>query len=131
MFPAFAHRLSVSLALVLGLLLNVQPLRANDDEAGLSSTAIKGLIQELGSDSYATRLHAREKLERLGLEALDELQKAETDLDSEIALAASYLAGSLAIIWSKESDPPQVREALNEYNGQRESERESRIKMLA
>ena len=135
MFPVFSGRLTVSLVLVivlvLGLSLIVQPLRANDHEAGLSSAAIKDLIQELGSDSYATRLSAREKLERLGLNALDELQKAESDLDYEIALAASYLSKSLAIIWSRETDPPQVREALNEYNGQNAAERESRIKMLA
>jgi len=131
MFPVFNDRLTSSLAFVLGLLLFVQPLLANDEPTRLSSEAIKGLIQDLGADSYATRLRAREKLEGLGLDALDELQKAQSDLDYEIALAASYLAKSLAIIWSRETDPPQVREALHEYNGQNDAERESRIKMLA
>ena len=45
MFPVFSGRLTVSLVLVivlvLGLSLIVQPLRANDHEAGLSSAAIK------------------------------------------------------------------------------------------
>ena len=70
MFPVFNDRLTSSLAFVLGLLLFVQPLLANDEPTRLSSEAIKGLIQDLGADSYATRLRAREKLEGLGLDAL-------------------------------------------------------------
>ncbi|MDE0864368.1 MAG: hypothetical protein OSA98_11330 [Rubripirellula sp.] len=131
MFSLSAGRLSVPLALVLGMCLFIQPSSANENEAVLSSTAIKELIQELGSDSYATRMNARDKLQRVGLEAFDELHTAKTSLDYEIALAAKYLLGSLVTKWSKETDPPQVREALNEYGGQNEAERESRIKMLA
>jgi tetratricopeptide (TPR) repeat protein len=94
-------------------------------------TDVEQLIQSLGSDSYATRVRARERLQRMGLEAFDQLHAAQFHFDIEIAMAARYLVSSLAIDWSKESDPQEVREALIEYGAQSESERTSRIDMLA
>ena len=89
------------------------------------------LIEALGADSYATRVQARDKLQRMGLEAFEELTKAEHDLDYEIALAARSLVGSYSIVWFKSDDPPAVRDALEEYGAQPMSERQSRILMLA
>jgi hypothetical protein len=89
------------------------------------------LILRLGSDSYATRIRARDKLQRMGLEAFDALRAAQFHEDSEIASAARFLVNSYLVSWSKETDPPEVRNALNEYGAQDFSERSSRIQRLA
>lgn len=92
---------------------------------------VQELIEELGSDSYATRIRARTRLQRLGLEAFDALREAQMHSDSEILSAARYLISSLHVGWSKETDPLEVREALSEYGAHDVSERESRIRLLA
>ena len=92
---------------------------------------VSRLIKRLGSDSYATRIRAREKLQRMGLEAFDELHSAQFHPDSEIATAARHLVSSLMVSWSKPTDPPEVRDALQEYGAQSENERSSRLERLA
>jgi tetratricopeptide (TPR) repeat protein len=89
------------------------------------------LIEQLGDESYATRMRARESLQRIGLEAFDQLRLAQFHSDSEIAMSAKFLISSLMVSWSKESDPEEVRETLLEYGGCSESERSSRIDRLA
>ena len=46
-------------------------------EIDASTTNIKLLIEQLGHDRYAIRSRAIEKLQQLGLEAFDELHKAQ------------------------------------------------------
>ncbi|NND99343.1 MAG: hypothetical protein HKN47_18645, partial [Pirellulaceae bacterium] len=103
---------------------------ANAQEVA-SKSEVNALIEELGHENYARRVLAKEKLQRLGLEAFDQLHTAKFHPDSEVVSAARYLISSLMVSWSKESDPAPVREALSEYGGQEPSERESRIKLLA
>ncbi len=88
------------------------------------------LIEKLGSDSYATRVRAREQLQAYGLEAFDALREAQNHDDSEVLAAARYLIKSLHVSWSKETDPKEVREILSEYGAQGEAERLGRIEML-
>ena len=100
-------------------------------EIDASTTNIKLLIEQLGHDRYAIRSRAIEKLQQLGLEAFDELHKAQYHEDNEIVSASRFLISSLMVSWSKESDPVRVREALSEYGGQDPSERASRIELIA
>ena len=93
--------------------------------------SVSDLIKRLGSDSYATRIRARDNLQRLGLEAFDELHTAQYHDDGEIAAAARFLVSSLLVSWSKETDPAEVRDILNEYGAQDFNERYSRIQLLA
>jgi len=88
-------------------------------------------IEKLGHISYATRTRAREQLQRMGLQALDELHAAQFNSDSEIAMAARHLVSSLLVSWSTESDPQAVRDALDEYGAQSETERQNRMDRLA
>jgi len=92
---------------------------------------VPALIDQLGHPSYAARVRARESLERLGLQAFDELHAAQYRDDSEIAMTARYLVGSLLVSWSTDTDPPAVRDALDEYGAQSESERQKRMDRLA
>lgn len=106
-----------------------------DDSArrsvGMNQTLIDDLVERLGSPSYATRLRAKESLQRLGLEAFDALHKAQFHPDSEIAMAARHLVSSLMVSWSKDTDPQGVRDALEDYGAQGEAERASRMDLLA
>lgn len=100
--------------------------------AGKTEADVAALIEQLGHPSYAARVRAREALERLGLQAFDDLHAAQFRLDdSEIAMTARYLLSSLMVSWSTESDPQGVREALDEYGAQSETERQNRMDRLA
>ncbi len=88
------------------------------------------LIEKLGSPSYATRVRAREALQRRGLSAFDALQEALSHPDAEIAKSARRLVGSLWVRWAEPGDPPAVRETLEQYGAQSERERASRIELL-
>jgi tetratricopeptide (TPR) repeat protein len=105
--------------------------RASADASPPSSAEVAELIEQLGSDSYATRVRAKEMLQRIGLEAFDQLHLAQFHPDSEIAMTARFLISSLLVSWSKESDPAEVRDTLLEYGALGESERSSRIDLLA
>lgn len=122
-------RIAVLCLLLLGLPVVVFADSSEFDQR--KTTEVGRLIERLGSDSYATRTRAREKLQRMGLEAFDELHAAQYHADSEIANAARHLVSSLMVSWSKPSDLPEVRDALQEYGAQDENERSNRIDRLA
>jgi tetratricopeptide (TPR) repeat protein len=103
---------------------------ADSTQSRSTDEIINDLIEELGSESYATRIRARNQLQRYGLEAFDALRDALDHSDSEIVSAARYLISSMDVNWAKESDPKAVREILFEYGAQRETERLARIEML-
>lgn len=88
------------------------------------------LIEKLGSPSYATRVRAREALQRRGLSAFDALQAALSHPDAEIAKSARRLVGSLWVRWAEPGDPPAVEETLEQYGAQSERDRASRIELL-
>lgn len=102
-----------------------------EGEKGAAPGEARRLVEALGSDSYATRLQARAKLERMGLEAIDELRRATNDLDSEISLTAKSIVGSYAMVWFTRDDPEVVAEALEGYGAESIPDRQARILMLA
>lgn len=130
--PQLARRGLVAMA-VTGTLSSAAMItgQVRADDPVRPPSEVSRLIEDLGSESYATRTRARERLQRMGLEAFDELHVAQYHPDIEIEMAARFLVSSLLVSWSKESDDPIVREALHEYGAQDESERLSRIEMLA
>ncbi|WP_146516317.1 hypothetical protein [Rubripirellula amarantea] len=99
--------------------------------AGNEVDHVARLIDQLGAPSYATRIRARDELQRMGLEAFEQLREAQFHPDIEVEMAARYLVSSLLVSWSKDSDPADVRETLNEYGAQDEVERSKRIDRLA
>ncbi|WP_230776750.1 hypothetical protein [Roseiconus lacunae] len=126
--PAF-RRLAVSL-MTLAALTPCIAGAAEPPKPQSNDQKIAELIEKLGSDSYATRVRARDQLKEYGLEAFDALYEAQYHNDSEVQTAARYLQQSLLVTWSQESDPKEVREILYEYGAQDSTDRLARIELL-
>jgi len=92
---------------------------------------IRGLIEQLGAEDYASRQRAQEELARLGFDAYDELSAAATHPDLEIAARARYLLRLIRVQWISENDPPQVKAILQDYEVHSAVERLRRILRLA
>lgn len=124
-----AHR--VIIASLWLMLLTAPSSTSATGTGGETEANVEALIEQLGHPSYAARVRARESLERIGLQAFDYLHAAQSHPDGEIAMTARYLVSSLLVSWSTDSDPPAVRETLDEYGAQSESERQNRMDRLA
>jgi len=94
-------------------------------------THISALIRQLGDEQYSVRQQAQEELARLGAEAFDALVTAELNDDVEIASRAAYLVHLIRIDWVRESDSPQVKETLKDYESQTEDSRRQAMQSLA
>lgn len=104
-----------------------QPTRAAEPD----QQAIEQMVERLGSDQYATRVRAREDLQRLGLQAMEVLQQMQHHPDSEVAFAVRSLMDSMMGNWWTERDSPTVRHWLNEYGSLADTEKQVRIDGLA
>jgi tetratricopeptide (TPR) repeat protein len=96
-----------------------------------SADRIGKLIRQLGDKDYYARQRAQEELARLGLEAIEALEAATSDDDPEIAARAKYLLRLIRVEWAVESDPPEVKNYLRDYENMDARSRESRMRMLA
>src|SRR6056297_1481737 len=67
------------------------PPDAAAEDIAASRSQVEQLIEDLGADSYATRVLATERLQRMGLEAFDALHNAQYHTDVEVEMAARYL----------------------------------------
>ena len=76
-----------------------------DSTTEVTAAEVQKLIGQLGSDSYATRVRARSRLQHMGLEAFDELLAAQNHTDIEVEMASRYLVSSLMVSWAKDTDP--------------------------
>lgn len=92
---------------------------------------IQSLIEQLGADDYFARQRAQQELAALGFEAFDALTEAENHEDIEIGLRARYLVRLMNVAWVVESDPPEVKSLLEDYESKSEPERIALIKRLA
>jgi tetratricopeptide (TPR) repeat protein len=91
---------------------------------------IQQLIEQLGSEQYATRERAQSELKRLGLTAFDALYEAQNHEDIEISLRAQYLVRSLTVDWANEDDPNEVKRILRGYSDKKEKDRKTRMDQL-
>ncbi len=89
------------------------------------------LIKQLGDNDYFVRQRAQEELARLGFEAFDALGAATTDEDLEIASRAKYLLRLMRVEWTAESDPPEVKKCLRNYEFDDSPSREAKMRALA
>lgn len=92
---------------------------------------IQALIDMLGSDNFASRRRAQMELEILGLDAFEALQEAFRHPDPEVAASARYLINSAQVEWANETDPPQVKEILRNYDMRSSAQRKALMDRLA
>ena len=100
------------------------PSPATDEQAAK-------LIAQLGDDDYFVRQRAQDELARLGFDAFDALSEATLHEDLEIAARAKYLLRLMQVEWTREDDPPLVKEILENYGWLAPEGRQSRIETLA
>lgn len=105
--------------------------RAALEEPGQLEARIAELIEQLGSQQYARRELAQERLRKLGLVAFDALLDASHHDDVEIALRARYLVRSMPVQWSVPEDTQPVRSILRNYSQASREERRNRMQQLA
>ena len=96
-----------------------------------SAEHIDKLIRQLGDKDYFVRQRAQDELAQLGFEAFDAVSAATNDDDLEIAARAKYLLKLMRVEWTAESDPPNVKQYLRDYESADAAAREERIKALA
>jgi tetratricopeptide (TPR) repeat protein len=101
------------------------------EKSSRQSQEIPKLIQQLGDKDYFVRQRAQDALARLGFDAFDALNAATTNDDLEIATRAKYLLRLMHIEWVHESDPPEVKRGLRDYEFQNTRAREGRMQFLA
>jgi hypothetical protein len=92
---------------------------------------IAALIAKLGDPQFNVREAAQAELVELGPESFDALTVAERHEDLEIASRARYLLGLIQFSWVREDDPPEVREALSDYENLDAAGKAARIEKLA
>jgi tetratricopeptide (TPR) repeat protein len=96
-----------------------------------SSQRIDRLVKQLGDKDYYVRQRAQEELARLGFEAFDALSAATASEDLEIASRAKYLLRLMRVEWTAESDPPEVKRCLHDYEFEDPQSREMKMRALA
>jgi len=92
---------------------------------------IAKLIAQLGDPQYQARERAQQELAKIGFAAFDALSEAENSSDDiEVAAQAKYLVRLIRVEWIQDSDPPQIKQILRDYESQNEQNRLPRIKQL-
>ncbi len=100
---------------------------ANDN----SDRHIAELIHQLGDEQYSVRQQAQEKLAKFGAEAFDALVAAQDDDDLEIADRARFLVNLIRIDWIHDSDSPEIKQKLQDYDTLTDDGRLERMAQLA
>lgn len=89
------------------------------------------LIRRLGANDYFVRQQAQTELMKQGFKAFEALNEATSDDDLEIAARARYLLRMIRVEWSVESDPPEVKKLLQDYETSQFEERLAKMHNLA
>ncbi|MEL7335249.1 MAG: hypothetical protein AAFN70_03495, partial [Planctomycetota bacterium] len=94
-------------------------------------TEIAQWIEKLGDRRFAVRNRAQQELSEFGLQAFDQLRRAQASFNTEIAASARFLISGMQIPWTRDSDTDSVRDALSGYDDLAVEMRRSRIKKVA
>ena len=92
---------------------------------------IAKLIEQLGDKQYLVRQAAQDELNRIGPDAFDALSQAENNADIEISSRARYLVQQIRIEFVSESDSPQIKQILRDYDRLDEDRRLQKMQELA
>lgn len=110
-------------------------VRAADSETAqprpVNAARIQELIKQLGADDYFAREKAQSELTEIGAEGFDALsESADRVRDVEVAERLAYLLRTIRVRWVEKTDPAEVRDLLQNYEGMGEQDRYSVIDAL-
>ncbi|HVX10499.1 MAG TPA: hypothetical protein VHC22_04925 [Pirellulales bacterium] len=104
----------------------------DSNRATARAKMIEGLIAQLGGDDFFARERAQQELAAIGIESFDALSEAaENNDDVEVQLRARYLVRMMRLASVLESDPPEIKNLLGDYESRGEADRIERIKQVA
>lgn len=122
--------LTLSLALLL-----LRPIaswgQTPDPKQAEIEARIAELIEDLGSNEFATREKAQSRLKAMGLSAFEALLSATRHRDIEVATRVRFLLRGMPVTWSRDTDPAAVRGILKNYGATGRDERVNRMQLLA
>jgi tetratricopeptide (TPR) repeat protein len=105
---------------------------AETAEAAARAKKIEALIAQLGGDDFFARERAQQELAEINFEAFDALSEAaEHNDDLEIQSRARYLVRMMRLESVLDSDPPEIKALLGDYESRGEADRIERIKQVA
>ncbi|MCA9129890.1 MAG: hypothetical protein KDB22_22540 [Planctomycetales bacterium] len=111
--------------------LNVAAQTSVENQPAEDIDRIGELIRQLGNQSFHDRNAAKWELERIGLDAFDQLRDAvHLNENPEIARTAKYLLESQNVTWWLDSDSLDVRRLLEDYNSLATTEQATRFQQL-
>lgn len=120
------------LSVIVALATNEAWAVSDEAPADEPSKRVAELIAQLGDDDFFARERAQQELAEIGFEAFDALSDAaDYNDDIEIRLRAGYLVRMMRLSTVVESDPPEVKAILSEYENRGEAERTVLIKQVA
>ncbi len=96
-----------------------------------STQRVRQLVQQLGDNDYNVRQRAQDELAKLGFAAFDLLTEAADNDDLEVATRARYLLHLMRVQWTRDDDPPAVKELLKGYDSLSRDERMAQMQKLA
>ncbi len=108
-----------------------QPSGDLDSNTAALQRRVAALIEQLGAPSFQRRHAAELELTRIGLAAFEQLREARNHPNVQVSAAVEYLVRSQNVTWWLESDRLSVRQVLEDYNEQKDSERETTMQSLA
>jgi tetratricopeptide (TPR) repeat protein len=126
-----ALALGVVLAAVASAADEATPASPSKPKEPASTQRTSELIKQLGDKDYHVRQRAQDELARLGFDAFDAVSEATTNPDLEIASRAKYLLRLMRIDWAAETDSPDVKQCLRNYEFDDVQAREAKIRALA
>ena len=108
------------------------PQIERESAAAARAKKIESLIVQLGADDFFVRERAQQELADIGYEAFDALSEVADHYDDiEIKLRAGYLVRMMRLASVVDSDPPEIKELLGNYENLSEAERIALIKQVA
>lgn len=109
-----------------------EEVQSNAADAIQRTEEIAALIDQLGADDFFDRERAQQALADISFDAFDALSEAAENADDlEIQSRARYLVRMMRQASVLDSDPPEIKALLGDYESRSEADRIERIKQLA
>ncbi|MGL6197079.1 MAG: tetratricopeptide repeat protein, partial [Thermoguttaceae bacterium] len=95
---------------------SLRAVKAQESTSSQNTKAdIQKLVEQLGDEDFTTREDAHAKLRKVGISAINELQKAASNPDIEVSERAKELLKYIELSWITAKDHPIIRNQMQRY----------------